>query len=566
MAAREDFATTDGIPIEHSVMLARPFVLCRFGSVVLLALGAVVAASACTGDDPTLTAIPANDGGGDTGAPLGTTCSDGKACPNGAPCVDGYCCDSPCSGVCEACNVAGSEGRCAAVSGTPRHGDCEGDVEGVCAGACDGTNRAKCTYPEVPCGAGSCAGGVATITPKCSAGTCPAATTQTCTLGCLEDGCLGVKQMAAGYYFVCAVLTDKRVRCWGSNEYGQTGQEPSTAVVETPTEVQGLTNVESVAATFNTMCALLSDKTVKCMGSNVAGELGQGAADSLKHKTPMTVPGLSDVTFIAGSSGGHFCAIAAGGVIRCWGTNFYGELGDGTTTPSPNAFKASPVTVCQPGVTPCAPSSGATFVAGGDNHTCAVFASGNVACWGNNSLGQLGIPADGVAHPFPAFVPGLTATYLTAGNQISCSATGGGAKCWGGNSIGRLGNGVEGGMASTPVSVCTKEDCSTLLSGVTGIATYDESTCALAGGSIKCWGSNTGGQLGDGNASASQNYAATSAIASGAVYVASGGQANYAIVVLGANRDIRCWGGEGSSQCGTGTPNANRKTPVAPKW
>ena len=83
---------------------------------------------------------------------------------------------------------------------------------------------------------------------------------------------------------------------------------------------------------------------------------------------------------------------------------------------------------------------------------------------------------------------------------------------------------------------------------------------------MKCWGTNSGGQLGDGNATASQNYAATSAIASGAVYVASGGTAHFAIVVDGANRDLRCWGGEGRHQCGVGATSEPRKTPVAPTW
>ena len=132
-----------------------------------------------------------------------------------------------------------------------------------------------------------------------------------------------------------------------------------------------------------------------------------------------------------------------------------------------------------------------------------------------------------VKHPFPAFVAGgLTATYLTAGNQITCAASGGAAKCFGGNGLGRLGDGLDDGDRSTPTAVCTKQDCSTHLSGVTAVTTFDESSCALAGGAVRCWGVNTGGQLGDGNASASQNYAATQAIAGGAVAVSSGGGAN----------------------------------------
>jgi alpha-tubulin suppressor-like RCC1 family protein len=369
--------------------------------------------------------------------------------------------------------------------------------------------------------------------------------------------------MAAGYYFTCAVLTDKKVRCWGNNESGQVGQPASTPVFKTPIEVPSLSNVEMLAATFGSACALLADGTAKCWGANSSAERGV-TADGLAHPDPATVAGIEGATFIAGSSGGSFCAIVAGGAIKCWGGNASGELGNGTKSPN----EATPVAVCAPGSTsvPCAAASGASFVAGGDNHRCAIFAGGQVACWGNNGAGQLGRPS---AELFPANVPGLTATYLTAGNQLTCAAvTGGGAKCWGANFSGRLGNGTDAVASSTPASVCTKADCSTLLSGVTAVTTYDESSCALAGGAVKCWGINSNGQLGDGNASASQSYAATTAVASGAVAVASGGGANFAIVVDRANRDIRCWGSEGYNQCGDGTttPPGGRKTPIAPKW
>lgn len=529
----------------------------------------LVLSPACFGDDPELS--PAGGTNPDSGTPViaGQTCTDGSACAGGAPCVDGFCCDSACNGTCEACNVAGQEGRCAPVTGAPRHGTCEGDATGPCAGSCDGMNRTACTYPAVQCGAaGSCAGGVAIVPSTCKAGTCPAAPApQTCALGCFEEGCLGVKQIAGGYYHVCAALTDERVRCWGGNSQGQAGQNPATTTVTSPAQVGALTGVQSVAATFDSSCALLSNKTVMCWGSNKSGELGRGAVDAVAHDAPALVVGLADATFLGGSSGSHYCAIVAGGGVKCWGGNGSGQLGDGTSGAA--ASKPSPVAVCAPGstATPCAPMTGATFVAGGDKHTCAALAGGKVACWGSNARGELGQPADATPHPFPAYVtPDLTATYLTAGNQVTCAASGGTAKCWGSNGLGVLGHGTVGGQDPEPKAVCTKLDCSSQLTAVTGVATYDESACAVAGGAVKCWGTNSGGQLGDGNATTSQSYAASTAIASGAVYVTSAGTANYAIVVDGANRDVRCWGQEASSQCGTGGPSADRTTPVAPKW
>jgi len=256
----------------------------------------------------------------------------------------------------------------------------------------------------------------------------------------------------------------------------------------------------------------------------------------------------------------------AGGQLRCWGGNASGQLGDGTT----GAPKTTPVTVCAPGSTslPCSPATGATFVIGGDGHTCAIFAGGQVACWGDNGDAELGLPKDAVAHPFPAFVPGVTATYLTAGNQITCAVTTtGGAKCWGSPGSGRVGNGTDGAATNPPADVCTAMDCGAKLASVTGISTYDVSVCAITSGAVKCWGDNSGGQLGDGNTTSMQTFPGSTAIAKGAALVWSGGQTNYAIVVDGANRDVRCWGADTYGECGDGAGSGNKHfTPVAPQW
>lgn len=534
-------------------------------SSVVVVFGTVLA---CVGDDPASSSSSSSSGSssgatGDGGGPSSAkACSAASPCATGA-CVDGFCCDVPCTGICEACNVPGSEGKCTATKGKPAHGKCDGDADGVCAGSCDGTNRAACTYPEVECGKSSCAGGDATVAPKCKAGTCPTPTKQTCALGCYEDGCLGVKQIAPDASHVCALLTDGTVRCWGDNSSGQCSFAGG-GTIATPTDT-GISGVISIASVQGATCAVFATGIVKCWGGNFSGQLGDGSAfDNVPHPTPVQVTGVSGATFIGGSSGGHFCAIVGNGGLRCWGSNFYGQLGAGAESQG----ESTPVTVCAVGSTktPCAVATGAKFVIGGDNYTCGIFTGDQVACWGNDAQGQTGQAALGKTK-FATYVAGLTGTHLAAGNALTCAASGGNAKCFGSNGLsGRVGN-CDTGFAyyADPQTVGASADCKTPLAGVTAVSTADESVCAVANGAVKCWGVGTGGQFGDGTNAGTNKYAATSAIASGAVSVASGGGVNYAIVQNGVERDIRCWGGEGSGQCGTGA-TAERLTPVAPKW
>ena len=172
------------------------------------------------------------------------------------------------------------------------------------------------------------------------------------------------------------------------------------------------------------------------------------------------------------------CMLRNGG-LWCWGMNTFGELGIDTTVDS-----HVPVQVL--GIT-----SGVTAVAIGEQHTCAVV-YGGAQCWGLNSDGQLGNDSTTASH-VPVQVQGLTAgvTAIAAGTYHSCALVNGGVKCWGYNSHGQLGNNSNIVDSHTPVQV------QGLTAGVTAVSAGFYHTCAVANGSVLCWGTNAyGGKLG----------------------------------------------------------------------
>ena len=223
------------------------------------------------------------------------------------------------------------------------------------------------------------------------------------------------------------------------------------------------------------------------MLSSRPGLIRRGALITLMVTTAVLAtdaPSVSAASATAVSAGVfHTCALTEAGGAKCWGSNFSGEVGDGTTT-----GRLSPVDVV--GLT-----SGVALVSA-EGHSCALTTSGGVMCWGLNSFGKLG---DGttVNRSTPADVVGLTigAASVSVGGAHTCAlTTSGGVKCWGHNAQGQLGDGTTTGFISvTPVDVVG------LTSGVTAISAGETYTCALTtSGGVMCWGRNATGQLGDG--------------------------------------------------------------------
>ena len=297
-----------------------------------------------------------------------------------------------------------------------------------------------------------------------------------------------------------------------------------------------LTGVTQISAAYGHSCALLTGGSIKCWGLNWRGALGDGTTtDSF---TPVSVVGISTATSIS-TGDDHSCALLVGGSIKCWGYNYYGQLGDGSYTDS-----STPVSVV--GISTA--TSISTFTA----HSCAVLLAGSIKCWGSNSIEQRG---DGISYrsSTPVSVVGIsTATSVSVGSYHSCALLEGGSiKCWGYNYYGLLGDGSYTD-SSTPVSVVGISTATSISVG------YFHSCALLEGGSIKCWGITEWGELGNGTTTSSNVPVSVIGIST-ATSISAGGYHSCALLAGGS---IKCWGYNAFGQLGDGA-TTNSSVPVS---
>lgn len=322
---------------------------------------------------------------------------------------------------------------------------------------------------------------------------------------------LGEKAMAIdmGRDHVCAHLVDDNVRCWGEGSAGQLGQGNTNDIGddEFPFSVTGVSvdePVVDIVTGANHTCALVDGGTVRCWGLATSGQLGYGNTTNLA--IPLSVEVHIGATVSAIRAGGdHNCALLADGKIRCWGRNDSGQLGYGNTdnigdTETPGSVV--PVPVMPQGIPD---DTEIADIELGHGHSCVLFESGHVLCWGDNFYGQLGQgdttmigDNETLATLFPIDLGG-DAVELTLGKHHTCALLDDSTlKCWGRNLYGQLGRGDIDhiGDDEVPADIGTIE----LGGTVTAVDAGDYHTCAVIDGyRVTCWGYNDFGQLGYGD-------------------------------------------------------------------
>ena len=176
--------------------------------------------------------------------------------------------------------------------------------------------------------------------------------------------------------FTCGLTLDDVAYCWGDNAFGQLGIGSIGGLSWVPVRVAGGLLFRHINAGATRTCGLTSDRLAYCWGANWDGDVGDGTANITR---PAPVPVAGGLRFRELSDGGEFhnCGITLGGRAYCWGRNYSGELGDGTSTPRP-----APV--------PVATRLRFSQLATGTLYSCGVARSHVAYCWGSNFNGQFG--------------------------------------------------------------------------------------------------------------------------------------------------------------------------------
>jgi alpha-tubulin suppressor-like RCC1 family protein len=326
----------------------------------------------------------------------------------------------------------------------------------------------------------------------------------------LVPGLAGVAQVAAGGAFSCARLSSGQIKCWGANANGQLGHG-NVLGSKVPVSVYAkgstpLTGVASVSAGSNFACAVVSpgaNGTVRCWGGNAKGQLGDGSVvQRTRPVTVLTAPGVALRGVASVDAGGSSaCATLTNGAVRCWGGNAHGQLGRGNLVGSKYAVAVTGIN----GV-----AAKAKRLSVGLDHACVVLTTGGVRCWGANASGQLG---DGsttqrtnpVGTKVSAAAALTGATAIAAGGAHTCAIVGAGSaarvRCWGSDATGQLGNTATGVQRYAVVVAGSAANGATSISVAVGYSAVVAPSAGPSPVAIVDWGTNTTYQLGDGTAS-----------------------------------------------------------------
>ena len=253
-----------------------------------------------------------------------------------------------------------------------------------------------------------------------------------------------IEAIDIGAYHACALTETSDVWCWGYNAAGQVGVG-WTSPAEPPTQVPGLSGVDQLSLGGYHSC-VLRGVAVTCWGNDSRGQVGDGPPADFSVLTPTDVIDLPADAAVLGSGTYHTCAIDVNASLSCWGHGAYGELGNDSDQ---DQLSAAPVA----GLVDVSAVTGGSNRGGGSAHTCALADDG-LRCWGSNWAGQLGDGSTiGRDVPTPVHDLPYALRAINAGGNHTCVLLDSwSVQCWGANDSGQVGDATTTSR-STPVDV-----------------------------------------------------------------------------------------------------------------
>ena len=359
--------------------------------------------------------------------------------------------------------------------------------------------------------------------------------------------------IAAGTYNSCAILENQSMVCWGDNEYGQLG-DGTTDGSAVPIYVNVAANETPVEVTVGqvTACALMESGNIYCWGSGYYGKMGNGEPWSddyvnTEMRQVLLPEGQGGQT--VSISGGHICTILDNGDVYCWGRGNQGQLGYGGTS-----NRNIPAKVNLPG------QRSAIAISTGTYMTCAITTDGMGYCWGENDEGQLGNGTTNSRRTTPVevlFPSGYTPVSISAGDDFSCALMDNRkVMCWGENNDGRLGQGpLATDDETTPVWVIMGDSETAHFLDI-----GTKSACMiLDSGETKCWGTNEEGQIGQGDTDL-DFYPTPTEVNGNHDFVALSINSD-TICAITSDAEGYCWGDNEAGQIGRGSIDTDEPTP-----
>ena len=360
------------------------------------------------------------------------------------------------------------------------------------------------------------------------------------------------KQIAAGASYGVALKSNGTIWSWGLNDSGQLGNGmQADSSLPVPATIPTGSAFTMVSAGRSHTVALRNDGTVYTWGENTYGQLGYTTTKDTftQFPKPQLTPAKVTATIITGvvavaAGDSHTVVVKSDGTVWAWGLNYYGQLGNGTTTNS-----VTPVQVIGPSA-----ANPAIAVSAGTNHAIALMKDGTILAWGDNSSGQLG---DGTTTQrlTPVAVSGLPSVATTPAVSVAVGRAhsvvllqDGSVWGWGDNSAGQLGDGTLRANSLVPTRA-------TLTGTATAISAGSNNTMAIVGGtpvSVWSWGENGDGQLGNDTRTKSLSPVQVQGItAAGSVVMVATGTAFS--MALKADGSVWAWGNNLNGQFGNGT-------------